>query len=190
MLPSLHSSTYGAAAVPLPPLPPQPLPLPLPHDEPGLRACGLQQMMAASRWACLACATMESWHFQRCVQPRLLLWLSIRSTLPLSHPPTPPIIHPPANPQPYQLDPNVWTHKPAWCQPWSIVGTGGAVVAGVWALSAGSTGWTAAAALPVAAWWWLFLGVYPQQFRDYAEGLNAQQRQQQLEEQRRRQQAE
>ena len=96
--------------------------------------------------------------------------------------------------QPYELDPNVWTHKPAWCQPWSIVGTGSAVVAGVWAVSGGSPGWTAAAALPVAAWWWLFLGIYPQQFREYAEGLNAQQRQllqqrqQQLEEQRRRQQ--
>ncbi|PRW57056.1 hypothetical protein C2E21_4086 [Chlorella sorokiniana] len=97
--------------------------------------------------------------------------------------------------QPYQLDSNVWTHKPAWCQPWSILATGSTVVAGVWAVSSGSPGWTAAAALPVAAWWWLFLGIYPQQFRQYAEGLNAQQqqlmrqrRQQQLEEQRRRQQ--
>ena len=100
----------------------------------------------------------------------------------------------PAALQPYQLDPNVWAHKPAWCQPWSILATGSAVVAGVWAVSGGSSGWTAAATVPVAAWWWLFLGIYPQQFKEYAEGLNAQQRQliqqrqQQLEEQRRRRQ--
>ena len=61
--------------------------------------------------------------------------------------------------QPEQLDTNVWAYKPVWCQPWSIVGTGAAIVGGVWTISGGSHGWTAAAALPVAAWWFLFLGV-------------------------------
>ncbi|GAB4817748.1 hypothetical protein N2152v2_004794 [Parachlorella kessleri] len=77
-----------------------------------------------------------------------------------------------------ELETNVWAYKPAWCQPWSILSSGTAVVAGVWAISGGSTAWTAASALPVMAWWYLFLGVYPAQFREYAETVNDQQRQQ------------
>lgn len=69
-------------------------------------------------------------------------------------------------------------YKPAWCQPYSILATGGLVVSSVWLVSGGSPGWTGAAALPVAAWWYLFLAVYPAQFREYAEGVNAERRHQ------------
>lgn len=76
------------------------------------------------------------------------------------------------------LDPNVWSYKPVWCQPWSIVATGAAAVGGVWAMSGHSFGWAAVVAVPVAAWWLLFLGLYPAQFREYAESTNAQQQRQ------------
>jgi hypothetical protein len=79
--------------------------------------------------------------------------------------------------QQQEMDPDVWASKPVWCQPWTILGTGGAFVAGVWAISGGSTGWTVAGALPVAAWWYLFLGIMPAQYREYAEAMNGQQRQ-------------
>ncbi|KAL4448544.1 hypothetical protein ABPG75_005763 [Micractinium tetrahymenae] len=75
------------------------------------------------------------------------------------------------------LDTNVWAYKPAWCQPYSILATGSLVVSAVWLTSGGSPAWTAAAALPVAAWWYLFLAVYPAQFREYAEGVNAERQQ-------------
>ncbi|MEY4430615.1 MAG: hypothetical protein RLZZ533_551 [Cyanobacteriota bacterium] len=61
--------------------------------------------------------------------------------------------------------PSFWALKPWWCQPWSIVLTGVAVVGGswwwlrIWWLS-----------LPLAAgvllWWWLFLVLVPASYRD------------------------
>lgn len=84
------------------------------------------------------------------------------------------------------MDVNVWAYKPVWCQPWSILGTGAAIVGGVNLVSGGSTGWTVFAAVPILAWFWLFLGVMPAQFREQAEAYNAQLRQ----EQQARQQAE
>eukprot|EP00887_Chlorella_sp_A99_P001510 scaffold8.g1510.t1 len=75
-----------------------------------------------------------------------------------------------------QLDPDVWRLKPAWCQPWSIVASGAAVVAGVYVASDHSPGWAGASAVPVALWWYLFLGVMPAQFREYATSVNEQQR--------------
>lgn len=54
--------------------------------------------------------------------------------------------------------------KPPWCQPWTIVSTGGAAIAGSWATL---RGWGVLLALlvtaGVAVWWLLFLVVYPQQ---------------------------
>ncbi len=52
--------------------------------------------------------------------------------------------------------------KPPWCQPWTILGTGSAVIAVSWTtlhglaaiLAVGATG-------AVLAWWYLFLVVYP-----------------------------
>jgi hypothetical protein len=55
---------------------------------------------------------------------------------------------------------SVWQLKPWWCQPWSIVLTGLAVIATswwvlhLWWLSAGVT-------LVITAWWWLFLVLMP-----------------------------
>lgn len=92
----------------------------------------------------------------------------------------------PPGPGQQQVDVNVWAYKPVWCQPWSILGTGAAIVGGVNLVSGGSTGWTVFAAVPILAWFWLFLGVMPAQFREQAEAYNAQLRQ----EQQARQQAE
>jgi membrane protein YdbS with pleckstrin-like domain len=78
-----------------------------------------------------------------------------------------------------QLDPDVWATKPAWCQPVTILATGGALVGGVWALSSGSPWWTGAAAVPIVAWWFLFLAIMPAQYREYAESVNAELQQQQ-----------
>ena len=64
---------------------------------------------------------------------------------------------------------SVWSAKPAWCQPWTIVGTG----AGVVAATEGLLHWwllTAAVTAAVAAWWYIFLGVYS---RQYEEALRA-----------------
>ena len=56
------------------------------------------------------------------------------------------------------------TQKPPWCQPWTIVGTGTAVIAGSWSVC---RGWAAIIALgisgAVAVWWYVFLVLYPQQ---------------------------
>jgi hypothetical protein len=60
--------------------------------------------------------------------------------------------------------PSLWSHKPWWCQPWSIVLTGVTVV--------GGSGWWPGrwwVSLPLAAavllWWWLFLVVVPAAYR-------------------------
>jgi hypothetical protein len=72
-----------------------------------------------------------------------------------------------------ELDPNIWAYKPWWCQPFYILATGGGVVAGAWEVSGGSPNWAFAAAMPVAAWWYLFLWLVPAQFREAAKASNA-----------------
>ena len=45
-----------------------------------------------------------------------------------------------------------WSHKPWWCQPWSILLTGSIAIAGSWLLL--QIWWiTAGVALLVLAWW-------------------------------------
>ncbi len=56
-------------------------------------------------------------------------------------------------------DVNVWSSKPLWCQPWTIVGTGATVILLAWKASGGSVLITGAVAFPVFIWWYLFLGV-------------------------------
>ncbi|MFM8259495.1 MAG: DUF6737 family protein [Vulcanococcus sp.] len=53
-----------------------------------------------------------------------------------------------------------WSHKPWWCQPWTIVTTGVLLVGGSW--------WwlrlwwiSLPLALGVLVWWWLFLVLVP-----------------------------
>ncbi|NEQ26539.1 MAG: hypothetical protein F6K28_47425, partial [Microcoleus sp. SIO2G3] len=51
---------------------------------------------------------------------------------------------------------SVWDYKPWWCQPWSIVSTGVAIVTASWFLL--KLWWiTALVALPILAWMGYFL---------------------------------
>ncbi len=60
-----------------------------------------------------------------------------------------------------ETDPeSVWQLKPWWCQPWSIVLTGLAIVGGSWLVL--HLWWiTAAVAVVIGAWWLLFLVLMP-----------------------------
>ena len=66
----------------------------------------------------------------------------------------------PVEPAPQSL----WALKPWWCQPWSIVLTGLAVVLASWWLL--RLWWVSLpVALAVLVWWWLFLVVVPAAYR-------------------------
>jgi len=57
-----------------------------------------------------------------------------------------------------------WQLKPWWCQPWSILLTGVAVVAASWVVW--EIWWiTAPLAAAVLVWWWLFLVLVPASYR-------------------------
>ena len=60
--------------------------------------------------------------------------------------------------------PDIWSAKPWWCQPWSIVLTGCSVPVVTW-LVLGRWWITAAVVLGVLAWWWLFLVAVPRAYR-------------------------
>ena len=53
------------------------------------------------------------------------------------------------------------------CQPWTILGTGAALTAFANLVSHGSVLWTLVVGIPISAWWFLFLVVYPAQYREY-----------------------
>ncbi|HIK56743.1 MAG TPA: hypothetical protein IGS37_16475 [Synechococcales cyanobacterium M55_K2018_004] len=56
--------------------------------------------------------------------------------------------------------PSIWTYKPWWCQPWSILLTGLGLIAGSWLLF--HLWWlTLLVGLPVTAWMVYFLVIYP-----------------------------
>ena len=56
--------------------------------------------------------------------------------------------------------PTVWDYKPWWCQPWSILLTGIALIGGSWLLL--HLLWvTLLVAVPVLTWMGFFLLVYP-----------------------------
>jgi hypothetical protein len=67
--------------------------------------------------------------------------------------------------------PSLWSHKPWWCQPWSILLTGVTLVGGSWAWL-GRWWITAPLAGAVLVWWWLFLVIVPAAYRsgEEAEG--------------------
>ena len=53
-----------------------------------------------------------------------------------------------------------WSHKPWWCQPWSIVLTGFCIIGGSWLLL--HQIWlTALVALPIGAWMGFFVLLWP-----------------------------
>ena len=55
---------------------------------------------------------------------------------------------------------DLWSQKPWWCQPWSILLTGVALVAGSWFWL--RLWWISLPlALLVLGWWWLFLVAVP-----------------------------
>ena len=69
------------------------------------------------------------------------------------------------------IDTDMWSSKPAWCQPWTILTTGSAVIGGVWGIS--SNIWaTGLVAVPVFLWWYLFLIVVPDSYRLQAQEQN------------------
>ena len=80
-----------------------------------------------------------------------------------SVPPPPPPPPPPAS---------VWETKPPWCQPWTIVLTGSGIVVGSHAVLGALHWWEALTVLPaavIAAWWYLFLVLYPASWRESVE---------------------
>jgi hypothetical protein len=60
--------------------------------------------------------------------------------------------------------PSLWSQKPWWCQPWSIVLTGVGLVGGS-LLWPGRWWITVPLALAVLLWWWLFLVLAPAAYR-------------------------
>ncbi|CAN6287133.1 unnamed protein product [Urochloa humidicola] len=59
---------------------------------------------------------------------------------------------------------SVWDTKPAWCQPWTILLTGTAVVACSWVLQ--SVIITAGVSFIICAWWYIFLYSYPKAYTE------------------------
>jgi len=59
---------------------------------------------------------------------------------------------------------SLWALKPWWCQPWSILLTGIAAIAGSWLLLCRLWITIPGAAL-VLLWWWLFLVIVPRAYR-------------------------
>ncbi len=61
---------------------------------------------------------------------------------------------------------NLWDYKPWWCQPWSIILTGIAIVFGSWLIL--HLLWiTIGVAVVISIWWVYFLIIYPRAFSDY-----------------------
>ncbi len=67
---------------------------------------------------------------------------------------------------------NVWNYKPWWCQPWSIILTGIAIITSSWVLL--HILWLSIlAAIPIIIWWLYFLILYPRMAREmYESGTN------------------
>lgn len=60
---------------------------------------------------------------------------------------------------------SVWNYKPWWCQPWSILLTGLAIIGGSWLLL--HRVWvTGLVAVPILAWMGFFLLLYPRLMQD------------------------
>jgi len=62
-------------------------------------------------------------------------------------------------------DTSLWSQKPWWCQPWTIILSGLCMVVGSWVLL--HRIWiTGSAAFAVACWWFLFLVIAPTAYRN------------------------
>lgn len=63
---------------------------------------------------------------------------------------------------------SMWSSKPPWCQPWTILLTGSLIVAAPTTVL--HLKWLSVLfALPIAVWWYLFLVLAPKQYVDYVE---------------------
>ena len=69
-------------------------------------------------------------------------------------------------------DLSIWSHKPWWCQPWSILLTGMAVVTISWLLF-GRWWLSLVVAIGVLLWWGLFLVLVPAAWRQEAQAAAA-----------------
>ncbi len=62
---------------------------------------------------------------------------------------------------------SIWDSKPWWCQPWTILLTGAAVIGTSWWLL--HRVWiTALVSLAILAWWLLFLVLVPRAYQNQA----------------------
>jgi len=69
-------------------------------------------------------------------------------------------------------DLSIWSHKPWWCQPWSILLTGVAVATSSWLLF-GRWWLSLLVAVGVLLWWGLFLVLVPAAWRQEAQAAAA-----------------
>ncbi len=63
---------------------------------------------------------------------------------------------------------DMWSHKPVWCQPWTIVLTGVMIMVGSW-LVLHRLWITIPVSGVIGLWWWYFLIVMPRFVREMAE---------------------
>jgi hypothetical protein len=63
---------------------------------------------------------------------------------------------------------DMWSHKPVWCQPWTIVLTGVMMIAGSW-IGFHRLWITIPGCGAIGLWWWYFLIVMPRLVREMAE---------------------
>mgnify|MGYP002654843195 CR=1 FL=1 len=80
--------------------------------------------------------------------------------------------HPGAGAITNERDLSIWSHKPWWCQPWSILLTGVAVVTISWLLF-GRWWLSVVIAIAVLFWWGLFLVFVPAAWRQEAQAAAA-----------------
>ena len=60
----------------------------------------------------------------------------------------------------------IWDYKPWWCQPWSIILTGIALIVGSWLIL--HIVWiTLGISVLITVWWIYFLVIFPQLFAKY-----------------------
>ena len=67
---------------------------------------------------------------------------------------------------------SIWQLKPWWCQPWSILLTGAAIIFASW-LTLHRLWITAPLSCVVLLWWWLFLVMVPASYRQQLEAERA-----------------
>lgn len=60
---------------------------------------------------------------------------------------------------------SIWSHKPWWCQPWSILLAGSAAISISWFVIH-AIWFTALVGVGVMLWWLLFLVVVPKAYLD------------------------